>query len=61
MIGFVEFSRNQDLAKKVEKFYALAPVATVGHIKGGFKVLSKFALEAEVNVISYYVVFISLL
>lgn len=42
-IGFLEFSRNKDLGKKVKKFVALAPVVTVKHIEGGFKYLAKLS------------------
>jgi len=47
MIGFIEFSRNLDLGKKVKRFYALAPVATIGSIKGVMKLLSHFTPEIE--------------
>ncbi|XP_038061446.1 lysosomal acid lipase/cholesteryl ester hydrolase-like [Patiria miniata] len=32
MIAFAEFSRNQELAKKVKMFFAMGPVATVGYM-----------------------------
>ncbi|XP_022086383.1 gastric triacylglycerol lipase-like [Acanthaster planci] len=42
MIAFAEFSRNQELAKKVKKFFALGPVATVGYMTSPlFKFLSE--------------------
>ena len=48
MIGFIAFGRNPDLGKKIKTFYAFAPVATVGHIKGGMKVMSYFTPEIKV-------------
>ena len=32
MIAFAEFSRNQELAKKVKLYFAMGPVATVGYM-----------------------------
>ena len=48
-MAFIEFSRNQELAKKVKMFFALAPVATVGYIKGAFRVLSNIGPELLVS------------
>ena len=48
-IGFIEFGRNSELGRKIKGFHALAPVATLGHIKGAIKILSNFASEVEVN------------
>ena len=48
MQGFAEFGRNKELAQKIKTFVALAPVATVKHIKGLFQVMSKVAPELEV-------------
>jgi len=42
-IGFAGFSQNKVLASKIRTFFALAPVATVQHIKGAIKFLSNFA------------------
>lgn len=47
MVGFIAFSSSQELGKKVKTFSALAPVATVGHIKGAMRVLSYFTSEIE--------------
>jgi len=47
MMGFAGFGENQEIAKKVKLFVALAPVATVSHIKGMMKVLSYFTPEME--------------
>ncbi|XP_015414318.1 PREDICTED: gastric triacylglycerol lipase isoform X2 [Myotis davidii] len=38
-IGFIAFSTNPKLAKKIKAFYALAPVATVKYIKSPLKEL----------------------
>ncbi len=48
LIAFAEFGRNQELAKKIKGFFALAPVTTTGHIEGAIKVLSYFTPEVEV-------------
>ena len=40
-MGFAGFSSNQNLASKIIKFYALAPVTTVGHVKGMFWYLAE--------------------
>jgi len=48
LIGFAEFSRNKELAKVVKKFFALGPVATVGHVESPIKYLSDFLPELEV-------------
>ena len=48
MIAFAAFSGDQELGKKVKTFSALAPVATVTHIKGALKVISNFAPQIEV-------------
>jgi len=45
--AFAAFSRNQDLAKKVKTFYALAPVATVKHIEGPLKLMAPFTAEFD--------------
>ncbi|XP_054584959.1 gastric triacylglycerol lipase isoform X3 [Eptesicus fuscus] len=39
-IGFIAFSTNPKLAKKIKAFYALAPVATVKYIKSPLKELT---------------------
>ena len=49
MIAFIEFGRNRELNNKIKGFHALAPVATVAHIKGALKVMSNFASEVKVN------------
>ena len=48
LMAFAGFSRNKELAKMVKKFFALAPVATVGHIEGPLKYLSFFSPEIAV-------------
>ncbi|XP_031565885.1 gastric triacylglycerol lipase-like [Actinia tenebrosa] len=47
MIGFIGFGRNPELIKKVETFYALAPVSTVTYMGGALKYLSYLAPELE--------------
>ena len=49
MTGFIEFSQNKELAKKIKTFFALAPVAEVGNIKGALKFLSYFTEELHVS------------
>ena len=49
IMGFAGFTFNQSLAKHVQAFFALAPVTTVQHIKGAFKVLSDFSTEISVS------------
>jgi len=46
-IAFIGFSNNQQLAKKVKMFVALAPVARVDHVKGFFKYLSSYQSTLE--------------
>lgn len=55
-IGFIAFGENKELAKKIRTFVALAPVATVGHIKGAIKAVSIFAPELEmfINLFGIY-------
>lgn len=40
LIGFSAFSQNQQIAKKVKLFIALAPVAYLGHTKTPLKILA---------------------
>jgi len=39
-IAFIEFSRNQELAKHINFYVALAPVARITHVEGFFKYFS---------------------
>ena len=39
-IGFAVFSSNEEMAKMVMTFFALAPVTTVAHAKGPSKLLA---------------------
>ena len=48
LIAFAEFSRNKELAKVVKKFFALGPVATVGHMNSPIKYLAHFIPEIQV-------------
>ncbi|XP_065684847.1 lysosomal acid lipase/cholesteryl ester hydrolase isoform X1 [Hydra vulgaris] len=47
MIAFAEFSRNKQLASKIKRFYALAPVAFVGSMTSPLKYLAPFVPEIE--------------
>lgn len=49
VMGFAGFSFNQELAKHIEIFFALAPVTTVKYIQGLFKVISDFSPEIAVS------------
>ncbi len=49
IMGFAGFSHNQTLAKQIKVFFALAPVATVKHIKGAFKVIADHDDILKVN------------
>ncbi|RUS82544.1 hypothetical protein EGW08_009674, partial [Elysia chlorotica] len=42
-IGFAKFSEDQELAKKIKHFIALAPVARVGSIKSALRLLAPFS------------------
>ena len=48
VMGFAGFTTNETLAAKVKKFFALAPVSTVKHIRGSLYYISKFYKEVEV-------------
>ncbi|XP_062520480.1 gastric triacylglycerol lipase-like [Corticium candelabrum] len=47
VMGFAGFSVNQVLASHIKAFFALAPVAHAGHIKGLLRVLAVVAPEIE--------------
>ena len=49
LMGFAAFSRNKTLAQKVKEFYALAPVATVGHIESPIRYLAYLTPELQVR------------
>lgn len=55
MIGFIAFGEYPDIGAKVKTFSALAPVATVGHIKGAMKVLSYLTPEIQVRTATEYI------
>ncbi len=48
MMGFAGFTRNKTLASHIEKFYALAPVATVQYIEGLFGYVARDYKPIEV-------------
>jgi lysosomal acid lipase/cholesteryl ester hydrolase len=45
--AFAKFSQDREFAKKIKKFYALAPMATVKHIKGPLALIAKFTGPLE--------------
>ena len=49
MIAFAGFSKNQELAKSIKKFYGLAPVAYLGNMKSPLKYLASVTPELKVN------------
>lgn len=50
LIGFTGFSSNKELAKKIKKFFALAPVYTVGHCSDFVKGAAYALYPVEVSV-----------
>ena len=50
-IGFAKFSEDQELAKKVKHFLALAPVAHVGFMTSALRLLVPFSGEIQVALI----------
>ena len=51
-IGFAGFSRNEEMAKMVKTFFALAPVTTVAYAKGPLKLLVENSVEISVHVLN---------
>ena len=51
-MGFAGFSMNQTLAAFIKRFYALAPVANIRHIKSPVRYLAPLANGFEVSVLS---------
>ena len=47
-IGFAGFSSNEEMAKMVKTFFALAPVTTVAHTKGPLKLAAQNSIEISV-------------
>jgi len=45
MTAFALFSKDQSYVAKIKKFFALAPVSTVGYIKGPLTVIAKWTKE----------------
>ena len=50
VMGFAGFTVNQDLAKHIKGFFALAPVTTVKHIEGLFAVISEYYVYHALDV-----------
>ncbi len=50
VMGFAGFTLNQTLAKHIKAFFALAPVTTLTHIEGLFKVLANPFIYPELKV-----------
>ena len=48
LIAFAEFARNKELAKSVKKFFALGPVATIGHMTRPLRYLVYYAPAVQV-------------
>ena len=51
-IGFAGFSSNEEMAKMVKTFFALAPVTTVAYAKGPLKLLVENSVEISVHVLN---------
>ena len=49
VMGFAGFTSNQTLAQHIKGFFALAPVATVKHVKGLFAFIANFYKELDVS------------
>ena len=50
-MAFIAFGKPE-IAKKIKIFFALSPVATLGHITSGIKYLAPISKEFEVLVFS---------
>ncbi|XP_068679321.1 lysosomal acid lipase/cholesteryl ester hydrolase-like isoform X2 [Montipora foliosa] len=48
-IGFAEFSTNKELAGKVKKFFALAPVARIGHVETPMNLLGLTSASIKIT------------
>jgi lysosomal acid lipase/cholesteryl ester hydrolase len=49
-MAFAGFSINQNLSSHIKAFFALAPIATVAHMKGLLPLLADVAPEIQVSV-----------
>ncbi len=49
IMGFAGFTFNPELAKHIQVFFALAPVTTVKHLKGLFRVIADYRSIVEVR------------
>ena len=52
LIGFAGFSSNHTLAAMIKRFYALAPVAKVRHIRSPIRLFAPFAHDLPVSDVS---------
>lgn len=52
LIGFAEFSQNEEIASKVKLFVALAPIGTVGYIESPLKYFAGPTPAADVGLIA---------
>jgi pimeloyl-ACP methyl ester carboxylesterase len=53
MTAFAEFSADATMRAKIKNFFGLGPVASLGHIQGFIKSISKYLNELEVNFCSF--------
>jgi pimeloyl-ACP methyl ester carboxylesterase len=49
VMGFAGFTFNQTLAQHIQGFFALAPVATVQHVKGLFELIADISKPLSVS------------
>lgn len=53
MMGFAGFTANKTLAQSVRAFFALAPVAILKHVEGGFKWMASMFPVIQVHIAVY--------
>ena len=58
MMGFSGFTYNKTLASYIDKFYALAPVATVQYIEGLFGFIARHYKTLAVNITTIDIIII---
>ena len=54
-IALANFAAHQELASKIKTFYALAPVVSVKHVKGVFRLMAecRTALRVRLRILLY--------